>query len=215
MYARAVTFVAVIFLLAGCDGGPKSENAEPPHADWVVTTHVAFLDADRKTPIAAPVTPMRLWLPYVVGDLYGSPTAGEITPVALAPDLSFTVNLNLGHLRLERALVPSEFSQKWMNIEPKEARVARMLPFVMGAEGITPLGLCEWLDLDTGTRLMLVYFDRPSRMRGEVVYDGRSLRFDITATEAGYLWIRQPDGSGAYTAVPRPKNLVLAVLPDR
>ena len=40
---------------------------------------------------------------------------------------------------------------------------------------------------------MLVYVDRPARIRGEIVYEGRSLRFDIEAKEAGYLWIRQPE----------------------
>ena len=56
--------------------------------------------------------------------------------------------------------------------------------------------MCEWLDIDTGDKLMLVYFDRPARIRGEIVYEGRSLRFDIETKEAGYVWIRQPEGSG-------------------
>ena len=43
---------------------------------------------------------------------------------------------------------------------------------------------------------MLVYLDRPARLRGEIVHEGRSLRFDIEAKEAGYLWIQQPEGSG-------------------
>jgi hypothetical protein len=211
MRLRAAQLLAVSTLLCAC--APKSENAEPPHDDWVLNTHVVFVESDWKTVRAAPAEPMRLWMPYVVGDLYGSPNGGEIEPVALGPDMSFTLNLNLGHRRLERALEPTQFSQKWMNIEPQDARVARLLPYVMQAEGITPLGLSEWLDTDTATRLMLVYFDRPARVRGEIVYEGRSLRFDIEAKEAGYLWIRQPDGSGTYSAVARPVHLVLAVMP--
>jgi len=57
---------------------------------------------------------------------------------------------------------------------------------------------------------MLIYVDRPARVRGEIVYEGRSLRFDIAASEAGYLWVRQPENSGEYTVVPSPKHLVLA-----
>jgi hypothetical protein len=45
---------------------------------------------------------------------------------------------------------------------------------------------------------MLVYLDRPARIRGEIVHGGRNLRFDIEAKEAGYLWIQQPEGSGEY-----------------
>ena len=53
-------------------------------------------------------------------------------------------------------------------------------------DGIAPVGMCEWLDMDTGDKLMLVYLDRPARIRGEIVYEGRSLRFDIDSKEAGY-----------------------------
>jgi hypothetical protein len=153
-------------------------------------------------------------MPYVVGDIYGSPNAGELLPVTLRPDLSFKLNLNLGHRKLDRALVPTELSQKWMAIEPAAARIARLSPFVLPAEGIAPLGICEWLDADTGKRLMLIYVDRPARIRGEIVYEGRNLRFDMTAAEAGYLWIEQPQGSGEYRAVPRPAHLLLAVMPN-
>ena len=101
-------------------------------------------------------------------------------------------------------LVPTEFSQKWMIIEPATARVARLSPFVLPADGIVPVGVCEWLDADTGAKLMLVYLDRPARIRGEIVHEGRNLRFDIEAKEAGYLWIQQPEGSGEFSMAPWP-----------
>ena len=89
-----------------------------------------------------------------------------------------------------------------MAIEPAAARIARLSPFVLPEDGIAPVGMTEWLDADTGAKLMLVYVDRPARMRGEIVYEGRNLRFDIEAKEAGYLWIQQPDGSGDLPARP-------------
>lgn len=201
-----------LFALVSCS--KPVEDVEPPNDDWIIRSHVAFLEADGRTARATPRQPLRLWMPYVVGDLYGAPNAGELVPVELAADLSFTLNLNLKHLRLGKALVPTEFSQKWMSIEPAAARVARLSPWVMPADGIDPLGLCEWLDAANGERLMLVYVDRPARIRGDVVYEGRSLRFDIDAPEAGFLWIHQPQGSGEYRAIPRPEKLVLAVMPD-
>jgi hypothetical protein len=198
-----VLVLGLTVLLAAC--AKQSDDAVPPHEDWIVESQVTFQ--------AAPKERLRLWVPYVVGDIYGSPNAGEISPVTLRPDHSFTLNLNLGYNKLARALVPTEFSQKWMLIEPKQARVARVLPFVLPVDGIAPLGTSEWLDADTNTRLLLVYVDRPARIRGEVVYEGRSLRFDIDAKEAGYLWVRQPEKSGDYTVVSRPRHLVLSVMP--
>jgi hypothetical protein len=199
-------------LLSAC--APKSEDAVPPHEDWIIESQVTFPEKDGHSAKPGRNEPLRLWVPYVVGDIYGSPNAGEITPVDLRANLTFTMNLNLGYLKLARALVPTAFSQKWLSIEPMEARVARVMPFVLPADGIAPVGTAEWLDTDSNARLMLVYVDRPARVRGEVVYEGRSLRFDITAKEAGYLWVRQPEKSGEFTVVPRPKHLVLAVAPN-
>jgi len=212
---RALTTAFLGFaaaLLVSC--APKTEDADPPHEDWVIESQVIFPEKEGRSARPAPTERLRLWVPYVVGDIYGSPNAGEIAPVSLRANLTFTLNLNLGYLKLSRALVPTEFSQKWMTIEPKDARVARVSPFVMPVESIAPVGMSEWLDTDTGARLLLIYVDRPARIRGEIVHEGRSLRFDITATEAGYLWVRQPEQSGEYTVVPRPKHLVLAVVPN-
>jgi hypothetical protein len=195
--------------LAGC--APTSEDAVPPHEDWIIESEVTFPEKDGRSAKPRPNESLRLWVPYVVGDIYGSPNAGEISPVDLRANLTFTMNLNLGYRKLARALVPTEFSQKWMSIEPKDARVARVSPFVMPADGIAPVGTCEWLDTDSGQRLLLIYVDRPARIRGDIVYEGRSLRFDIDAKEAGYLWVRQPENSGEFTVAARPKHLVLAV----
>lgn len=208
--ALLLTSVVASFI-TGC-GQPEPPPA-PQRADWVLQSYVAFFEADGRTAREPPPENLRLWVPYVVGDLYGAPNAGELAPVTLKPDLSFTLDLNQSHEKLKRALVPTEFSQKWMIIEPKEARVARLSPFVLPVEGIVPVGRCEWLDIDTGDKLMLVYLDRPARIRGEVVYEGRSLRFDIESEEAGYVWIRQPEESGEFRMAPWPGRVLLAVMP--
>ena len=114
-------------LLAAC--GPRERAPAPARADWVLESRVAFFETDAKTR-AGPREELRLWVPYVVGDLYGGPNEGELAPVALKPDLSFALDLNKSHEKLAKALVPTEFSQKWMTIEPASARVARLSPFV-------------------------------------------------------------------------------------
>jgi len=208
-----LTSLAVVPMLAGC--GRQREPAAETRADWVLDSRVAFFESDGKTPRLAPRENLRLWVPYVVGDLYGGPNEGEFAPVTLKPDLSFSLDLNKTHDKLVNALVPTEFSQKWMTIEPVNARVARLSPFVMPVDGIAPVGMCEWLDTDTGDKLMLVYVDRPARIRGEIVHEGRNLRFDIESKEAGYFWIRQPEGSGEYRVAPWPGRVLLAVMPGK
>ena len=204
--------VAILLCLSACSANDKP--AAPAREDWMLQSHVVFLAADGKTLRKAPAERLRLWVPYVVGDLYGAPNAGELAPVTFKPDLSFVLDLNKSHENLAKVLIPTEFSQKWMIIEPAAARIARLSPFVLPADGIVPVGVAEWLDADTGTKLMLVYLDRPARLRGEIVHEGRNLQFDITATEAGYLWIRQPEGSGVFRKATWPGRVVLAVMPN-
>lgn len=214
MYPRACAAIAVFGLLALSACGGREAPPAPPRADWVLESHVEFLAADGKTPRPAPEESLRLWVPYVVGDIYGAPNAGELAPVTFKPDLSFALDLNKSHENLGKALVPTEFSQKWMIIEPAAARIARLSPFVLPVDGIAPVGVAEWLDEDTGDKLMLVYLDRPARIRGEIVHEGRNLRFDIEAKEAGYLWIQQPEGSGEYRKATWPGRVILAVMPN-
>jgi hypothetical protein len=197
-------------LLAAC--GSSEPPPQPENVDLIVPSRVVFYSADGKTPRDPPKEAMRLWAPYVVGDFYGSPNAGEISAVTLNSDLTFTMNLNEAGELLQKALVPTKFSQKWMAIEPAEARVARLSPFVMPADGIAPLGLPQWLDAATGARYMLIYVDRPARIRGDIVYESRKLQFEIEALQAGYLWVQEPDGNGTFRAAPRPANLVLGIL---
>lgn len=212
MKRSAAVTICLSALLGAC--GAREDAPPPPRTDLLITSHVAFLAADGKTPRAAPKERLRLWMPYVVGDIYGAPNAGELVPVTLAADMSFSVNLNDSLPIITKALIPTAFSQNWMVIEPTAARIARLSPFVLPVDGIAPVGMSEWLDGDTGAKLMLIYLDRPAHVRGDIVYEGRSLRFDVEAREAGYLWISNPDGGGIFRAVPRPAKVVLGVMPN-
>jgi len=212
MHVRTLLVLTSLALMAGC--GSREDAASAQRADWVLQSRVVFVESDGKKERPAPKEDLRLWMPFVVGDIYGDPNEGELAQALLKPDLTFSFDLNKSREKLDRALVATNFSQKWMTIEPKEARVARVSPFVLPADGIVPVGTCEWLDIDTGDKLMLVYLDRPARIRGEIVYEGRSLRFDIESTEAGYIWIRQPEGSGEFRMAPWPGRVLLAVMPN-
>lgn len=205
--------VLLLSVALGSCGAPK-EEAPGQRAHLIIQSHVTFVEADGKTLREAPKEPLRLWMPFVVGDFYGAPNAGELVPAELRPDMSFSLNLNATLPLIARTLVPTEFSQKWMAIEPAAARIARLSPFVLPTEGIVPVGMTEWLDEETGAKLMLIYVDRPARVRGDIVYEGRRLQFDIEAKEAGYLWIQQPEGSGTFRAASRPAKVVLAVMPN-
>jgi hypothetical protein len=205
--ARVVLWL-VAFALAACSRAPA------PRADWVIEGKVEFRAADRITPRAAPpVLELRLWMPWVVGDVFGTPKEGEIGRVALDTDYRFQLDLNALQARLAQSLVPTEFSEKWMRIEPAEARAARLLPFVVESGGIQTFGDAEWLDPATGEQLMLLYVDRPARIVGEYDRADVKLAWQVQATEAGFFWVTVPRARGIFQNVGRVQRVTLVVLP--
>ena len=92
MTRRNLLLLTSSILFAGCGSGQPA--SAPMRPDWVLESHVAFFQADGKTARPAPEENLRLWVPYVVGDLYGAPNAGELSPVQLKPDLSFALDFN-------------------------------------------------------------------------------------------------------------------------
>ena len=63
MKLRGLPVLTFLLWLAGCGEAPQ----EPQRPDWVLQTRVVFVEADGKTPRAAPKEDLRLWMPFVVG----------------------------------------------------------------------------------------------------------------------------------------------------
>jgi hypothetical protein len=199
--SRTMHFIATLataaMLLACSDPPPE------PRADWVLHARLVFPER------ALSADEYRLWFPYVVGDFYGAPdTVDFIQPVPQS-DGTIVVDLNEGHDQLLAALKPEavEFSLSFMKIEPAEARIARLTPMAMQADGIEQVGRTDWIDADSKQRLMLLYADRPCR-----IYGGP---YDIRIPAAGFVWIGETmrDGKGSYAVTPQPASLELAITP--
>lgn len=177
------------------------------HADWVIHSSVE---------VAGPGPPggYRLVFPYIVGDLYGSPTTGDFVQPVNQTAGGFTLDLNRSQQALESELGPTDFSLRFLKISPADTRLARLTPAALQRDGIEPVGTVEWLDAQSRRPIMLVYIDRPARIEGSLTRDGATLRYDIRAARAGYIWIGAIDSGDhdtLYTAVPRPQRLILMI----
>lgn len=171
----------------------------------------ADLRKERKAP---PVHEMRLWFPYVTGDLYGPPNTGSFYDAPLTPDGSFELDLNKPHGNVLKSLQRTAFSMRALAIAPPETRIARLLPFVMQADGIEPLGQGDWIDRDTRRKLMLIYVDRKARITGSQQNKERTLVYDIWTDGPGYIWVSQTEGkSTSEWTRARPTRVQLAVTP--
>jgi hypothetical protein len=205
-----VALTVALSILAGCRG------REPPrHPEWIIHAQLVFRARDSVTPRPAPPPgSYRLWFPYVIGDLYGAPGAGELQHPVLDRQGRFTLDLNHSLPDLSSELEPTQFSLSYLAITPADARIARLAPAALQAQGIDPIGVTAWVDASSNRPLMLLYVDRPAHIRGErVVQGGERVRYDITATRAGYLWVGEHSQAHAteYRAQPAPTRVLLVV----
>ena len=206
--ALATLVLGAAVVLSGC-------GRNEPREDWVIRSQVVFLSPDllkeRKAP---PVGKLRLWFPYVSGDLYGPPSTGSFYDVTVKPDYSFEIDLNKAHGSVLKSLQRTAFSMSSLAIAPTDARFARLLPHVLEADGIEPLGQVDWIDADTKRRLMLVYMDRKARIAGSQQNSDRTLIYDVWTNEPDYIWVSQSDNkTTSEWSRAKPKRVLLAVTP--
>jgi len=196
--------------LAGCG------KADPDRPEWVIRSQLVLLSADfggQRQPL--PARQFRLLFPYIAGDIYGPPTTGDFFNAALDPHHRFEINLNRTHKSLLASLEPTQLSQSYLHIEPADARVARLAPMILQADGIEQVGRADWFDPDSGRPLLLLYLDRPATISGRGVAHGRPLRYAIRVAAPGYVWVGQQSNAheNVYAVTPKPARLLLAVTP--
>jgi hypothetical protein len=198
--------------LAGC-GQSESE----PHQGWVLHSRIQFFSPDlqlERDPL--PRSAFRLFFPYIAGDLYGPATTGDFIRPVISADYTFEIDFGRVQQDLQRSLQPTEFSLDYLKIDPPEARIARLAPLALQPDGIEQVATIDWIDAGTHERLMLVYVDRPARITGALVRDDYTIRYNVRAPAAGYIWIARrqtDDGEQMYTEVAKPESVVLALTP--
>jgi hypothetical protein len=214
MIQRLLALCASLALLAGCGHG-----AHAGRPAWVIHSRLVFLTANLATALPPPpFKSFRLWFPFVIGDLYGAPGTGDFVGAAVHPDGTVDIDLNRSLPDLEASLEPTQFMLSFLKIVPASARIARLAPAALQADGIERIGTTEWVDLDARERLMLIYVDRPARIIGHTVARGTPIDYDLRFPAAGYAWVRMQTSAERgieYRVVRRPTHLVLAVTPRR
>jgi hypothetical protein len=204
--------IAVASTLAGC-----SQRESETRRGWVLHARIEFFSPDlqvAREPL--PHNAFRLFFPFIAGDLYGPATTGDLIHPVLNPDYSFEIDFGRIEQDLVRSLQPTEFSLDYLKIDPPNARIARLAPLALQPDGIEQVAVTDWIDAATRERLMLVYFDRPSRITGTLVRDDYTIRYNVRATAPGYLWIARrqtDDGEQMYTEVEKPQGVILALTP--
>jgi len=209
---RLLFALFVVAELAGC-----SQGGSEAHHGWVLHSQVKFFSADIQVPSEPlPRASFRLLFPYIAGDLYGPATTGDFIHPSLNADLTFDIDFGRVQQDLMRELQPTEFSLDYLKIDPANARIARLAPLALQSDGIDQVATADWIDGATHERLMLVYVDRPCRITGALVLKDYTVRYNVRAPAAGYIWIghhHTDDGEQMYTEVEKPAEVYLALTP--
>ena len=209
---RLLLALVAVAGLASCGQGDSEA-----HHGWVLHSQVKFLAADfQVVSDPLPRSAFRLLFPYIAGDLYGPATTGDFIHPSLNADLSFDIDFGRVQQDLTRELQPTEFSLDYLKIEPANARIARLAPLALQPDGIEQVATVDWIDGATHERLMLVYVDRPCRITGAFVRNDYTVRYNVRAPAAGYIWIgrrKTEDGEEMYTEVAKPETVYLALTP--
>lgn len=212
MSSRKLCWAPLLSLLAlgSCARG------QPERSDWIIHSRLVFMTEDLSQERAA-LAPerFRLLFAYVAGDLYGAPTTGDFVHPAFSADNSFVIDLNRTHNALLASLEPTDFRLSFLHMDPPEARVARLAPRMLQADGIEEVGQLEWFDPESRRELLLLYLDRPANITGRTMTGGRPLRYAIRTVRADYVWVARQSSAAedVYAVVPRPAHLLLAVKP--
>ncbi len=200
-----VLLVLVLLGLSGCHQPPPPWACAGCEDNWIIHSQLVFLADDQTTQLPPPPqSTFRLFFPYIAGDLYGPPTTGDFFNPTLRPDNHFDLDLKRHHQALLKSLEPTDFSVSFMRIEPADARVARLAPVALQADGIEPIGHTQWIDGDTRKPVMLLYFDRAATILG-------GGKYSIHTNAAGYVWVGRVGDT--YAVIPAPARLLLAVSP--
>ena len=103
---RGMAAPAVLALLSACHAAHENREPDP---QWLIRSQLVFVGPDlvveRSRP---PRDSLRLWFPYVSGDLYGPPSIGALVESVIDPNYHFEIDLNRGHEALLKSLEPTQ-----------------------------------------------------------------------------------------------------------
>jgi hypothetical protein len=212
-----VTRLLIAVIAAAALVGCGRSEPQPHGGGWILHSRIQFFSPDLQ--VAQDPMPrgnFRLFFPYIAGDLYGPATTGDFIRPAINEDYTFDIDFDRVQPDLDRSLQPTEFSLDYLKIDPPNARIARLAPLALQADGIEQVAITDWINANTREKLMLVYVDRPARITGALERNDYTIRYNVRAGARGYIWIARrqtEDGEQMYTEVSKPESVILALTP--
>lgn len=180
-------------LMTGCAHLPAPKQPGYTALDRVML-RIRYLDQDgNPLPATGLPDPLRVEFPLIPGGLMGrvlTQPAIRLTASAVVP---FRVDLAAHEERIANYATPllATRSNAGLRIEPEAARLVRLGTFAYAPDSgkfIGPTGL-KVAGAPGQIQLLLVYFDRPTRITGTLLNGRRAIQHDIDIDRSGFAWV--------------------------
>lgn len=155
----------------------------------------------------------QLWFPAIAGHFYGTPDIESKWQPAIDGH-KFEVSALQLDAELAKHAQPFDARETSVLISPENTRIARVAPFLLAQFDGEPIGESNWLNPESKRDLLLVYFDRSSRVLGSLFYGKKEVRFDLEIPGPGLYWLERRKswfGPDKYVNGSSPNDTVLAV----
>ena len=180
-------------LMAGCALQPVPEQSGYTALDRV-RLGIRYLDED-DTPLPPAGLPdsVRIEFPLIPGGLMGRILTRSAISVTVPATQPFEIDLAAHVDRIATYATPllTTRANAGLRIEPEAARLVRLGTFAYAADSdefIGPTGLAVAAAPDR-IQLLLVYFDRPTRITGMLLNGRTVIQHDIDIDRAGFAWL--------------------------
>jgi hypothetical protein len=192
MTINARYLVLAAALLAGCSAqAPREIGTPAPVGPLAVRMEYS---SDGGASSAVPLHDVKLWMGLVTGDVFGSPSI----PLHEQTGKMEQIELDLAALGLVAARYAEPLTGtarlRGFQLEPKDARIARVGTFTYDAISGRALGATGFFALSDQRLLILIYVDRPCRLYGTVPLSATEAEeLDVHLPAAGFHWLKALD----------------------
>lgn len=182
-----------------------------------VAVTVRIIDSDRN-PVPESPTPreVTLYFPFIGGAWFAE--AREASGIRKRARVGDRLRFDLSALRAR----VDEMARPWpegrgtssVRVTPPDARVVHV--GVAGAhdDGTAFADHTLFMDAATKERLLLIYADRPCRLRGDGSVESRTVAYEVDLPVAGFHWVRVTERAterGRLTVVPSAIDAILGL----
>jgi hypothetical protein len=210
--------LAMALIMTGCTMAERAPDA----ATKSINVPIRFVDVSGDAiPVNDRPGNSTATLGVIPGAIFGAPLY-PLQTEKLGKILALPINLNELRVVLNQqsTTITADAATAGWKIDPADTRFARVSTTITN-EGTRPL-MIGFVDSVTKNGLLLVFFDRPCRLTGTVLFHARNgeittFAIDVTVDKAGLNWLKMTDdsdnGHDILTNTRVPSNPLFVVAP--